>query len=101
MNTYFDSNEFIDNPYLLMRISSQNGADEVLFDMNYNYARNSCLALPDVSRKRLVEYRNAATNGALNYFYNVYEGDYYKFKTSHTEDVEEAFVGNLPEEWGN
>ena len=101
MNTYFDSNEFIDNPYLLMRISSQNGADEVLFDMNYNYARNSCLALPDVSKKRLVEYRNAATNGALNYFYNVYEGDYYKFKTSHTEDVEEAFVGNLPEEWGN
>lgn len=101
MDTYFECNEFIDNPYLLMRVSSQGGSDEVLFDMNYNYARNSCLAITDNTKKRLIEYRNAATHGELDYFYNVYEGDYYKWKTSHTEDVKENFVGNLPEQWGN
>lgn len=101
IDTYFENNEFIDNPYLLMRISSQDGADEVLFEMNYNYARNAGLAITDSANKRLIEYRNAATHGELNYFYNVYEGDYYKWKTSHTQDVKENFVGNLPEQWGN
>lgn len=100
IDTYFENNEFIDNPYLLMRVSSQSGADEVLFDMNYNYARNAGLAFTNKASKRLIEYLNKATHGELDYFYNVYEGEYYKWKTSSTEDVKENFVGNWPEQWG-
>ena len=84
-----------------MRVSSQNGSDEVLFDMRYNYARNSCLALQNPDSKRLVEYLNAAAHGTLKYFYNVYEGEFYKFKTATADNVEEVFIGNLPDEWGN
>lgn len=100
-NTYFDNNEFIDNPYVLMRVSSQAGSDEVLFDMRYNYARNAGLAITNASRRHLINYLNSAAHGTIKYFYNVFEGEYYGFKyLGGNPTIEDILVGNMPEQWG-
>lgn len=96
-NIFCENNEFIDNPSVFMRISSQNGADDVFLNIRYNYIRNTCLAFPE--RRRVVDYRTSSVKGKDIFSYNVLEGAYEKFRTSNTSDMTDVLVGNVPDNW--
>lgn len=96
-NIYFDNNECIDNPFLFMRISSHPMAENIYISFRNNYIRNTGLATPE--ERTLFIWHTSSVKGTAWFKDNVFDGEYDNLKVSRATEMEEQYIGNLPNNW--